>query len=65
MNALMQTPYTIKIADSDDEFDQIFALNYHTFVEEIPQHDANAAKKLKDKFHENNTYIIGKDGATS
>jgi ribosomal protein S18 acetylase RimI-like enzyme len=55
-------PYTIKFADSEDEFDQIFALNYRTFVEEIPQHEPNAAKKLKDKFHENNTYILCKDG---
>jgi ribosomal protein S18 acetylase RimI-like enzyme len=54
--------YTIKLADSEEEFDQIFALNYRTFVEEIPQHEANAAKKLKDKFHENNTYLLCKDG---
>jgi len=52
--------YTIKFADSNDEFDQIFALNYRTFVEEIPQHEANDAKTLKDKFHENNTYILCK-----
>ncbi|MDR0771351.1 MAG: GNAT family N-acetyltransferase [Burkholderiales bacterium] len=57
-----QTPYTIKFADCEEEFDQIFALNYHTFVEEIPQHESNAVKKLKDKFHKNNTYIICKDG---
>lgn len=52
----------VKVADSEAEFDQIFALNYHTFVEEIPQHEPNAVRKLKDKFHENNTYIICKDG---
>ena len=57
------TPYTVKRADSEEEFEQIFALNYHTFVEEIPQHEPNAAKSLRDKFHENNTYIICKDGA--
>ena len=56
------TRYTIKFADAGEEFDQIFTLNYRTFVEEIPQHEANAAKKLKDKFHENNTYILCKDG---
>ncbi|MDR2711361.1 MAG: GNAT family N-acetyltransferase [Burkholderiales bacterium] len=59
-----RTKYTIKLADSQDEFDQIFALNYYTFVEEIPQHEVNDEKKLKDKFHENNTYIISKDGET-
>jgi hypothetical protein len=53
-----RTRYVVKSADSETEFDQIFALNYHTFVEEIPQHEPNAVRKLKDKFHENNTYII-------
>jgi len=56
--------YAIKLADTDEEFDQIFALNYHTFVEEIPQHEPNDQKKLRDKFHENNTYILCKDGDT-
>ncbi|MDR0273748.1 MAG: glycerol-3-phosphate acyltransferase [Burkholderiaceae bacterium] len=54
--------YAIKMADTDEEFDQIFALNYHTFVEEIPQHEPNILKKLKDKFHEKNTYFLCKDG---
>jgi len=57
-----KTRYVVKFADSEEEFEQIFALNYRTFVEEIPQHESNALKKLKDKFHENNTYIICKDG---
>jgi len=56
------TPLTVKIADSEEEFEQIFSLNYHTFVEEIPQHEPNDAKRLRDKFHENNTYLICKDG---
>ena len=54
--------YTIKIADADEEFEQIFALNYQTFVDEIPQHPENPAKKLKDKFHGDNTYLVCKDG---
>jgi ribosomal protein S18 acetylase RimI-like enzyme len=62
MAASERAQYAIKFADSEDEFDQIFALNYHTFVEEIPQHETNTVKKLKDKFHENNTYVICKDG---
>lgn len=52
--------YTVKIANSQDEFDQIFKINYQTFVEEIPQHEANNYGKLIDKFHSNNTYIIVK-----
>ena len=30
--------YVFKRAETDDEFDQIHALNYRTFVGEIPQH---------------------------
>lgn len=52
-----------KIADQPDEFEQIFRLNYRTFVEEIPQHEANPEKKLVDKFHSENTYIICIDRA--
>jgi acyl-phosphate glycerol 3-phosphate acyltransferase len=54
--------YTVKLADTNEEFDQIFQLNYHTFVEEIPQHEPNELKRLKDKFHANNVYILCKDG---
>jgi len=58
-----RTRCEVKVADSEEEFDQIFALNYRTFVEEIPQHEPNALKKLKDKFHEDNTYLVCKDGS--
>lgn len=51
-----------KIADRTDEFEQIFRLNYKTFVEEIPQHEVNPEKRLVDKFHAENTYLICKDG---
>lgn len=51
-----------KIAEEVDEFEQIFRLNYRTFVEEIPQHDVNQEKRLVDKFHAENTYLICKDG---
>ncbi|MCC6694527.1 MAG: aminotransferase class V-fold PLP-dependent enzyme [Candidatus Hydrogenedentes bacterium] len=47
-----------KIATEDWEFEQIHALNYRTFVEEIPQHTANRDKSLVDKFHRDNTYFI-------
>jgi len=36
----------------------VHTLNYKTFVEEIPLHKPNREKKLADKFHEENTYII-------
>ncbi|MCX8036225.1 MAG: aminotransferase class V-fold PLP-dependent enzyme [Candidatus Sumerlaeia bacterium] len=47
-----------KIATEESEFDQIFRLNYRTFVEEIPQHKPNPDGKLVDRFHPENTYII-------
>ncbi len=47
-----------KIASEKSEFDQIHALNYETFAEEIPQHEKNAERSLVDKFHKDNTYII-------
>lgn len=50
--------YWCKIATTEKEFQEIAALNYATFVEEIPQHPANEERLLVDKFHEENTYII-------
>jgi len=47
-----------KFADEDWEFEQIHRLNYKTFVEEIPQHQASPAHRLVDKFHGENTYLI-------
>lgn len=51
-----------KVAADEDEYRQIYELNYQTFVEEIPQHRKNKEKKLIDKFDDENTYIIAKDG---
>ena len=47
-----------KIAREQFEFDQLHELNYQTFVEEIPQHEENEERRLTDKFHEENTYVI-------
>jgi predicted N-acetyltransferase YhbS len=52
----------IKTPESECEFEQIHFLNYKTFVEEIPQHQSNDAKRLVDKFHFKNRYLIAKDG---
>ncbi|UXH45227.1 aminotransferase class V-fold PLP-dependent enzyme [Rossellomorea vietnamensis] len=49
-----------KIACEADEFQQIYALNYQTFVEEIPQHEENDTCMLVDKFHDENTYVVAK-----
>jgi aspartate aminotransferase-like enzyme len=50
--------YIFKRAETDDEFDQIHALNYRTFVGEIPQHADTGTGRLVDKFHHKNTYFI-------
>jgi aspartate aminotransferase-like enzyme len=51
-----------KLADSPAEFEAIHRLNYRTFVEEIPQHPPNDARRLVDRFHAENTYAICLDG---
>jgi aspartate aminotransferase-like enzyme len=47
-----------KVASDPSEFEQIFRLNYRTFVEEIPQHPPNPERRLVDRFHKENTYVI-------
>ena len=44
-------PLVFKVAAEDWEFDLIHQLNYKTFVEEIPQHQPSASRRLVDKFH--------------
>ncbi len=56
---MIPRPHLIfKIATEEWEFEQIHKLNYRTFVEEIPQHEANPERTLIDKFHRDNKYII-------
>lgn len=50
--------YWCKIATTQKEFDEIAELNYETFVEEIPQHPSNNSRRLVDKFHKENTYLV-------
>jgi len=52
------SPLLFKFAAEDWEFEQIHRLNYRTFVEEIPQHQASPTHRLVDKFHAENTYLI-------
>ena len=52
------TMYFCKIANTAAEFDAIAALNYETFVEEIPQHESNTTRRLIDRFHHENTYVV-------
>jgi hypothetical protein len=46
-----------KIAGPAD-FDAIHRLNYETFVEQIPQHASNPERRLVDRFHIENTYVV-------
>ena len=38
--------YRLKLAETAAEREQIHALNYATFVEEIPQHAPNPSRRL-------------------
>lgn len=48
-----------RVATAPWEIEQIHRLNYQAFVEEIPQHTPNPERRLVDKFHDQNTYVIG------
>ena len=54
----MNRSLTVKIATEEWELEQVHQLNYAAFVREIPQHKPNAARRLVDRFHDQNTYII-------
>ncbi len=50
--------FIFKVAEEPWEMEAVHALNYKTFVEEIPQHEPNPDRRLADKFHDENTYVI-------
>ena len=52
------SPLQFKIAAEESEYELIHRLNYKTFVEEIPQHRSDPDRRLVDKFHSENTYVI-------
>lgn len=54
--------YVYKRAESAAEFEQIHAINYATFVREIPQHRDSGEGRLVDKFHDRNLYFIALRG---
>jgi N-acyl-L-homoserine lactone synthetase len=53
-------PLNYGIARDAAEFEAIHRLNYRAFVEEIPQHPPNAERRLVDRFHAENTYVVAK-----
>ncbi len=52
--------FVFKRATTEEELEQLHALNYRTFVREIPQHEADGSGRLVDKFHHKNVYFIAK-----
>lgn len=57
-------PITFKVADRLEEFEQIHALNFRTFVDEIPQHAPLEGGRLVDRFDAENTYLIALRGGS-
>ncbi|MDW0109929.1 aminotransferase class V-fold PLP-dependent enzyme [Sporosarcina aquimarina] len=55
--------YIYRIAKTKHDEEQIHKLNYETFVEEIPQHESNGQRLLKDQFHSENTYLLCMKGS--
>ncbi|MBI4645499.1 MAG: GNAT family N-acetyltransferase [Bacteroidia bacterium] len=54
----IERTFIYKIADQEWEYDQIYKLNYETFVNEIPQHQVNEEEILVDKFNDENRYFV-------
>jgi aspartate aminotransferase-like enzyme/ribosomal protein S18 acetylase RimI-like enzyme len=48
---------SVRLATEADH-DAIHALNYRTFVEEIPQHAPNPTRRHVDRFHDDNVYAV-------
>ena len=53
-----KSEYVFKVASEAWELEEIFRLNYETFVEELPQHEEDPSRRLIDQFHDENTYFI-------
>lgn len=54
--------YHFKAATEAWEFEALERLNHETFTTEIPQHPAQAEGRLRDRFHEENHYLIALHG---
>ena len=58
MQRALQSRLTFKVASEPEEFGQVSALNYRTFVDEIPQHESNEWGRLADPYLERSTCLI-------
>jgi Acetyltransferase (GNAT) domain len=65
--AFLQLPFEISAIEYglavDTDTESIHQLNYRAFVEEIPQHPPNAERRLVDRFHRQNVYVVARDNA--
>ena len=57
-------PVRFHVAREARELEQVHALHYQAFVEEIPQHAPNADGRHVDRFHDENVYFVAVDGET-
>lgn len=55
---MMHSTLKIKSPNTSEEFEQIYQLNYNTFVEEIPQHDQRIDRRLVDRYEGQSSYRI-------
>ena len=53
-----------RLAREPREIEQVHALHYKAFVEEIPQYAPNENERHVDRFHDENEYIVALDGET-
>ncbi len=53
---------TFKIACEPRELEQVHALHYKAFVQEIPQHAPNTEERHVDRFHDQNVYVVALEG---
>ncbi len=51
-------PYQFTVASTPDQLEQVYRLNYATFVSELGQHEGDGSGRLVDKFDLKNTYLI-------
>ena len=51
-------PYQFTVASTPDQLEQVYRLNYATFVTELGQHTGDGSGRLVDKFDRKNTYLI-------
>ena len=58
----MKVRYRFKLAETADEFEQIFHLNHAVFAGELEQYPTRESQRLVDKLHGKNLYMIALAG---